>query len=303
MTEAVAPVATALYVYGVVRAGADATEGEGVADAEVGVVESGRLAALVSPLPPEGLRLRRRDLRAHLAVLERTFERTTVVHAGRHGRRRRGRVAARLPRRSRGRAGGGAARLEGRIQLNVRVDFDEDDVLREIVAGDPEVAAAARRTQELGAAGHFARIRLGELVAQALDARRDRDAAAILASSSPPPRTRWSSPRRAGVLKASFLIADPKAFDRELDRLAHEHAPRLQFESIGPLPPAAFVPGRWSGDDGDPDGLLTLPLAPVRGTIWVAERLLEEAERQLSDPALRRAAAARGGSGATSAAS
>lgn len=33
-------------------------------------------------------------------------------------------------------------------------------------------------------------------------------------------------------------------------------------------------------------GLLTLPLAPVRGTMWIAERLLEEAERQLSDPDL-----------------
>ena len=32
-------------------------------------------------------------------------------------------------------------------------------------------------------------------------------------------------------------------------------------------------------------GLLTLPLAPVRGTIWIAERLLEEAERELDDPA------------------
>jgi hypothetical protein len=31
-------------------------------------------------------------------------------------------------------------------------------------------------------------------------------------------------------------------------------------------------------------GLLTLPLAPVRGTIWVAERVLDEAERQLNDP-------------------
>ncbi len=31
-------------------------------------------------------------------------------------------------------------------------------------------------------------------------------------------------------------------------------------------------------------GLLTLPLAPVRGTVWIAERLLEEAERELSDP-------------------
>ena len=32
-------------------------------------------------------------------------------------------------------------------------------------------------------------------------------------------------------------------------------------------------------------GLLTLPLAPVRGTVWIAEQLLEEAERQLNDPA------------------
>jgi hypothetical protein len=30
-------------------------------------------------------------------------------------------------------------------------------------------------------------------------------------------------------------------------------------------------------------GLLTLPLAPVRGTIWVAEQLAAEAERQLDD--------------------
>lgn len=32
-------------------------------------------------------------------------------------------------------------------------------------------------------------------------------------------------------------------------------------------------------------GLLTLPLAPVRGVIWVAEKVKDEAERQWSDPA------------------
>lgn len=30
-------------------------------------------------------------------------------------------------------------------------------------------------------------------------------------------------------------------------------------------------------------GLLTLPLAPVRGTAWVAERLLEQAEAEFYD--------------------
>jgi gas vesicle protein GvpG len=30
-------------------------------------------------------------------------------------------------------------------------------------------------------------------------------------------------------------------------------------------------------------GLLTLPLAPVRGTVWLAERLQEQAELELND--------------------
>jgi hypothetical protein len=30
-------------------------------------------------------------------------------------------------------------------------------------------------------------------------------------------------------------------------------------------------------------GLLTLPLAPVRGVVWVAEQVADEAERQLYD--------------------
>jgi gas vesicle protein GvpG len=30
-------------------------------------------------------------------------------------------------------------------------------------------------------------------------------------------------------------------------------------------------------------GLLTLPLAPIRGTVWVAEQLAAEAERQMRE--------------------
>ncbi|GAB2828641.1 gas vesicle protein GvpG [Streptomyces chlorus] len=36
-------------------------------------------------------------------------------------------------------------------------------------------------------------------------------------------------------------------------------------------------------------GLLTLPIAPVRGVIWVAEKLHDTAERELHDPAVLRA--------------
>ena len=36
-------------------------------------------------------------------------------------------------------------------------------------------------------------------------------------------------------------------------------------------------------------GLLTLPLAPARGLVWVFEQVVEEAEAQLHDPARIRA--------------
>lgn len=35
-------------------------------------------------------------------------------------------------------------------------------------------------------------------------------------------------------------------------------------------------------------GLLTLPLAPVRGVTWIAERVLEQAEQEYYDPAVIR---------------
>ena len=40
-------------------------------------------------------------------------------------------------------------------------------------------------------------------------------------------------------------------------------------------------------------GLLTLPLAPARGALWIAEQVQIEAERQLDEPAQVRAELAR----------
>ncbi|MGW0859817.1 gas vesicle protein GvpG [Streptomyces sp. NPDC002690] len=36
-------------------------------------------------------------------------------------------------------------------------------------------------------------------------------------------------------------------------------------------------------------GILLLPLAPVRGVVWVAEKMHDAAERELNDPAVLRA--------------
>lgn len=36
-------------------------------------------------------------------------------------------------------------------------------------------------------------------------------------------------------------------------------------------------------------GLLTLPLAPVRGVVWIAEQLHDRADAQMNDPSVLRA--------------
>ncbi|TCK21588.1 gas vesicle protein GvpG [Pseudonocardia endophytica] len=36
-------------------------------------------------------------------------------------------------------------------------------------------------------------------------------------------------------------------------------------------------------------GLLTLPLAPVRGVVWIAEQLHDRADAQMNDPGVLRA--------------
>jgi hypothetical protein len=37
-------------------------------------------------------------------------------------------------------------------------------------------------------------------------------------------------------------------------------------------------------------GLLTLPLAPVRGTVWLAEQIMEQAQQEMNDESSLRAA-------------
>ncbi|PBC70472.1 gas vesicle protein GvpL/GvpF [Streptomyces sp. TLI_235] len=50
-----------------------------------------------------------------------------------------------------------------------------------------------------------------------------------------------------------------------------------------PLPPYSFVRGETAV--GLLTQILTLPLAPVRGTVWVLERIVETAENEYYDPA------------------
>ncbi len=203
-----------------------------------------QLAALTTTLASSPFRARRRDLRSHLDVLEAAFAETTVVpcafasvlptHAAVHDEllEARGQDLLAL-----------LERLDGRAQLNVKVGYEEEAVLRELVEADPEIARLNARTRD--APGAYAeRVRLGDLIASALAARRSRDAEQIvdavagIADDVQPNRAELPI-----VLKASFLVRRERLdrFHAALEKLAAERATTMRFESVGPLPPTAFA--------------------------------------------------------------
>jgi len=139
-------------------------------------------------------------------------------------------------------------RLDGRAQLNVTATYDEEEILREIVATDSRVARGREQTRVLGRAGHFASIQLGELVAGALAERRETDGRRLmgrLAAESEDVVAEATDDLT--VLKASFLVEGADRFDALLEQVAKDEAPRIRFEAIGPLPPTAFAELRAGG--------------------------------------------------------
>ncbi len=251
-TSTEAPPTAAAYVYGVVASDSiPRLDADGVAGAPVRGVTSGELAALVSVLPPGQLRVRRRDLMSHLRVLEEAFAASTIVPCA-FGMLMSSEQAVieelLAPRHEE--LLGLLRRLDGYAQFNVRVSYDEDVVLQEIVEADPTIAQLREQTRELGDAGYHLRIRLGELVAAALAYRRENDAQALLERlEAKTADVRVEEPGE-NLLKASFLVARDRAeaFDRELEAIVEEQEPRLHIDSVGPLPPTAFAAlerGAW----------------------------------------------------------
>jgi hypothetical protein len=188
--------------------------------------------------------MRRRDLNRHLSVIERVFSTTTVLPFpfGTVVDDERALRAGVLEARSH-ELRQALDRLRGRSQFNVKAQYDEESILREVVRDEPSVRRLRDDARKLGEAGHFARIRLGELVTQSLQARRGRDAARIVA------RLREVCDDLAldeardelTVMKGSFLVEDVARFDEALEELASGDGGRLRYDSIGPLPPAAFA--------------------------------------------------------------
>jgi hypothetical protein len=242
---------SATYVYGVVRT----SEAPKIAAVGVGghgdvrQLTEGELTAIVSDVDPGFVEAGRADLERHMAILEQAALSATVVPL-RFGTvmPSDGAVIAELLRDRVAELVDLLVALDGRVELSLSGTYEER-IFGEVVAEQPEVAALRERMRGRDEnVTYYDRIRLGELVASAMAAKRQRDTEQVLAKLRP-----LADDVRVGevahersVLAASFLVHRDRLpeFDRAAEEVAAENRSRIRFRYAGPLPPYDFVGGK-----------------------------------------------------------
>jgi hypothetical protein len=241
------------YVYGIVQSDAPAPQGHGVGGAPVRVVSDDRTAALVSDLGDQELELGRDEVLTHARILEEALQHGTVLPM-RFGVVLEGdeQVKARVLEPHATELREQLARFSGRVEINIRATYEEEIVMREVLAENPQIASLRESVRAKPQdAAYYERIELGERVAEAIERKRELDAGQIVAALAVvADAVELSAPGHERVaLNASFLVARDrlKDFDGVLDAFAEGQGGRLRFKYTGPLPPHSFV--EFSGAD------------------------------------------------------
>ena len=236
-----------VVVYGVVPAGTSLDESPGLGGAAVRAVTSGRIAAVVSSVEAPDFKAARRDLMRHSEVLGDALEHGPVLPL-RFGTvfRDDAAVASNLLSAHADELEALLAQFENAVELRVKGFYDEEAMLRHVVTQNPAIARLRESVHALPDAASYAqRLRLGELVARAVEAERSTAASAVLDALRPLAQSVVADSELAlGVLlSCSFLVERSRVpqFDRAMDELAGRYRSWIKFKYVGPLPPHSFV--------------------------------------------------------------
>lgn len=236
----------AVYVYSVVSkdhpARLDGLHGVGEAPAPPRTVSAGALYAVVSDAP-EDLRPRRRDVAAHQEVQERLMADGTVLPL-RFGLTSESDDAVREALEARSQEFEETLkRLEGATEYNLKVTWEEDALLRRILA-ESEEARALNDAIRGGNAPSDMPLALGELISHEVEARQQALAAGIVEALRPYAREdNVAQPGGQDFLNVSFLVEDDQEemFLATEISLANQLGEDCDLRLRGPLPPYSFV--------------------------------------------------------------
>ncbi|WP_432945623.1 GvpL/GvpF family gas vesicle protein [Kribbella sp. CA-253562] len=241
-------VGVACYVYGITVADLRLPDGlTGIGDQPVAVVPYGEVAAVTSAVDPTQSAARRADLVAHSKVLDAVAAAGPVVPI-RFGSILvdRSAVLTEVLEPSHDRFRAMLDELAGYLQFTVRARYDERQVLTEVVAGNPEIALLRAETREHPEESSYgARVRLGELVAAALEEKRAVDGEQVLAMLEPFAAA-VNVREGAGLdqlIDVAFLVEEAQraAFERAAEQVAKEFTGRARIKLVGPSPAYDFV--------------------------------------------------------------
>jgi Gas vesicle synthesis protein GvpL/GvpF len=236
------------YVYGIVPANPELPRNlTGLDDQAVSLVPFGKLAAVVSRIDLDRTVGRRADLISHSRVLD------AVAAAGAVIPLRFGSVLESQSEVSKQVLEPDSERFEemlddlaGRSQFTVHARYEESQVLAEIVAENAEIADLRSQTRDQSEdATYHARVRLGELVMQALEAKRAIDGPVLL-DALLPFAAGCNVRASAGMdhlIDVAFLVEDKQrdAFEAAAEQAAAELAGRARVKLLGPTAAYDFV--------------------------------------------------------------
>jgi len=237
------------YVYGVVPAGVklEGLDRKGEGMPEVWLVEVGDLAAVVSDLPANEETATRDHVLAHSHVLAAIAETTTVVPL-RFGMIFPSDEAIRddLLQARHDELTQLLERFDGRVQMTLKVAYEEEAVLREILKSNEEIAQLREAIRDSAKEeSRDARIRLGELVNAEIEQRRERDAAEILEQLKSVSLASLPQPaeKELMVLNAPLLVERKQldAFEDAVDEVAKGKEELMRFKLLGPMPAYHFT--------------------------------------------------------------
>ena len=238
----------AKYVYGVVRArDGSRPKQKGINDEPVRVVAMEGVGALTSNVPDGPLEAGRDELLTHSRVLEQALE-AGVVLPMRFGVVMPSEEAVRdeLLAAHREELQAQLEEMDGKVELNVKGIYEEQAILREVLEENSEIAKLREFLHgKPDDATYYERIRLGELVAEALAVKRAEDEREIVDRLLPHALSvEVGQPvHERMAVNASFLVEVGRLddFDGAVDQLGAEQGGRIRFKYTGPLPPHSFV--------------------------------------------------------------
>jgi hypothetical protein len=148
------------------------------------------------------------------------------------------------------------AKMEGKVEFGLKVNWDRDRVIAELEEENEEIRHLKEQiTSRTSGSTYFARMQLGRLVETALTDQADayiREVYSVLRDTAVASRANKPIGDRM-IMNAAFLIEREREaeFDQKVKEIAAKYDTKLSFKYTGPWPPYNFVHIRLKLERGE----------------------------------------------------